>query len=1232
MNTTKQIFRLTFLSCLLFSRTEVHATILTVSNSMSAPAQYNDLQTAVDSASVGDTLLVTGTGSSYGNITIDKPLMLVGAGYAPAGLATIVQGLDIRSSNVSVTGFLVTSSPFNSIKLNAFNTPGQSLANVRISRCMGGIDLRGSNTLGSGLFSDVVVGECIITAVNFANGFAENRFRFDTLVFANNIFNVRFAPNPNGGMIDDYIGTETIIIDHNDFLGNGNNWGAFWTQYQFSPGAAWAVGEMMVSNNIFQGTGPRGCPNCCFVNNMTFGAGPEDSDSVATLVCGSGNYWNVDPGITPGLFNLNNNYNPPLGSLALGNASDGTDIGITGGLYALVVGAPPSGPKVDMLNVDESAVPPDSMFHYQVLAHAFQTPGIQLDSLEYLFDVDAGIGTGTTVAFPPTSSLDLIAEAYALGLDSGAHILGVRVCDQSGAWSASKWTDLSICNTYGPSAAFTLYRSGRSVSFVDHSSFATSIEYDFGDGQVDTDWNPYHTYAEAGLYTVAQIVSSPCGLDTALQIASISGLNAYQPRKASNAGFCTMTLSGAGFTAGMDFRLTRSGSPDLLPISVVVLSESSALAELDLMDATEGHWNLELIIPDDTTQIILNGFEIVSSAALQPIVCTVTGPPIIRTSTWTTFNVDVHNPNGNDVFAVPVWMAIPADIDFEMITPVDVPVFPGSDTLASQFDTDSLWSEPYNGTVYPVVISRIPAYSSVTVSYRGFTAASTGAGDHFAWAEKPLFGTVGDTTGLDQPYGSAPSAGSPWGCVSCLMGFVPYWSCATGAAGVLSDVAEYAQGNEGPARAREWGQTALKLAVDCGAGPSSTILKYLKRLKKSAGFGDCVAKECMPMLAGPKRTSYGCACDPNAKYGPFGISSVNYISANEELSYIITFENLDSSLFAAQRIVIIDTLDSSVLDIANARLGSIGLADSLVYDGIGALYASRVIPLSSGFNLRVNAEIDTVSGIVQWELFMVDPADESTPIDPLVGFLPPNITSPEGQGFATLRVPLKVGLPHDQVIENRATIVFDNNEAIHTGTWLNTLDTIAPTSAVLPMNPTTVEPTVVVDLDGGDSGSGIEWFEVYVRADTSAVYLLWVVTDSAAAIFTGTDGFSYDFYSIAVDSVGNREIKAPTSEGQTFFDFETALEEALQPPPLVQFFPNPTSGRVQLSGDDLNCLEVDIEVQDVVGKIMMRQVLPTRLGTIRETIDLGSFAPGGYLAIVRCGEAKVTERLVRLTE
>src|SRR5579864_1459109 len=63
------------------------AHVITVSNNAVNAGKYTNLQTAVNAASSGDTIYVSGSPTSYGAITISTPrLTLIGAGYNATGL------------------------------------------------------------------------------------------------------------------------------------------------------------------------------------------------------------------------------------------------------------------------------------------------------------------------------------------------------------------------------------------------------------------------------------------------------------------------------------------------------------------------------------------------------------------------------------------------------------------------------------------------------------------------------------------------------------------------------------------------------------------------------------------------------------------------------------------------------------------------------------------------------------------------------------------------------------------------------------------------------------------------------------------------------------------------------------------------------------------------------------------------------------------------------------------
>ena len=62
------------------------------------------------------------------------------------------------------------------------------------------------------------------------------------------------------------------------------------------------------------------------------------------------------------------------------------------------------------------------------------------------------------------------------------------------------------------------------------------------------------------------------------------------------------------------------------------------------------------------------------------------------------------------------------------------------------------------------------------------------------------------------------------------------------------------------------------------------------------------------------------------------------------------------------------------------------------------------------------------------------------PSSPLVGFLPPNpVNGTDGQGFITYNVRAKKDSPTYSLIDAKASIVFDQNEAIETPPIFNTV-------------------------------------------------------------------------------------------------------------------------------------------------------------------------------------------------
>jgi hypothetical protein len=190
--------------------------------------------------------------------------------------------------------------------------------------------------------------------------------------------------------------------------------------------------------------------------------------------------------------------------------------------------------------------------------------------------------------------------------------------------------------------------------------------------------------------------------------------------------------------------------------------------------------------------------------------------------------------------------------------------------------------------------------------------------------------------------------------------------------------------------------------------------------------------------------------------------------------------------------------------------------------------------------LRVDAGLDRTTNVATWRFTSLDPTTGQPTTDPLAGFLPPNVDSPEGEGTVTFTAAPHAALPTGDVIRNSASIVFDANAAIQTGDWTNAVDTTGPTSSVAPFAGPQWSPSFDVHWSGADSGSGIADYTVFV-SENGGPFTPWLThTTATSSPFVGTAGHTYAFFSVARDLVGHVEGPKTTAEAtvQVLLDTE----------------------------------------------------------------------------------------------
>ena len=231
----------------------------------------------------------------------------------------------------------------------------------------------------------------------------------------------------------------------------------------------------------------------------------------------------------------------------------------------------------------------------------------------------------------------------------------------------------------------------------------------------------------------------------------------------------------------------------------------------------------------------------------------------------------------------------------------------------------------------------------------------------------------------------------------------------------------------------------------------------------------------------------------------------------------------------------------------------------------------------------MTASLDQGTGRVAWHFVTLDPATGDLPEDAAVGFLPPNVTSPQGEGAVTFSVRVRDGLPSGAEVSNGAEIVFDVNEPIVTPVWTNTVDTEPPTSSVDAFDGPSEAP-FTVRVSASDAGSGPSVYALYAQRD-GGEFELAAVSNDPAFTFSPQEPGLYGFYSIAADALGNLEGEKTEAEATTTVAVDA--EGGSDRPAALTLstpFPNPTRSAVALQVGLPEPGRVRVAVYDALGR------------------------------------------------
>ena len=795
-----------------------------------------------------------------------------------------------------------------------------------------------------------------------------------------------------------------------------------------------------------------------------------------------------------------------------------------------------------------------------------------------------------------------------------------------------------------PDAGFTFVQNISSVSFSNTSVNGESYLWDFDDGFTSTEVNPGHDYSGPGEYKVSLVAKNQAGSDTIYHYITIFGFQKIINNTGGNTGDVSVDIYGGGFTHESSVRLTREGFDDIIPDTALYLRKGVLNALFNLRGAAMGEWDVEIETPGSNLIVGEGAFTIVEGTEPEPWV-EISGRNLTLLGRWQTYTINYGNRGNVDASGVPLWLAVSENedteiqfADFKIVPPpyaIDNLYYESIllDSVPVFFVTDTLFGKPFKSRVYPLLIPVIPAGQTgqLTVRVRSMQNFQL-----MAWVNPPVFESPMNQQVKDCIFWAQMKAIGD-GVIGIAGEMIPGLGC------INSIVTNYIYNpwsydkptdNE-PKTVGSHLWTLASTVINCAG--DIPIFKAYKLTVAILQFGAAVIdnsiadKECREAFANQSVTNVNVRAvtsfDPNEKAGLEGVTEYNYIRRVPYIDYTIYFENADTASAPAQEIYIIDTLDTSLFDVNEINFKSVTIADTTVSILAGLREFAVDIDMRPGTNIinRVTGRIDPVSGVVSWFFKALDPVTLDDNEDPELGVLLPNVISPQGEGNVTFNVGLRPETGNNDVIRNKAVIIFDFNEPIITNEFVNIIDSEKPVSTILPL-PGYSYDEINLEIEGYDSGSGIDYYTIYVSVDNSDYFPL-IKTLTSQVTYTPVEGSNFKFYSVATDRLGHTEETPDYSEAETdlILSVDRINDEQTA---RIMVRPNPVKDILYIDLPESGSGELFIELKTIVGQTLLIERLSRHHGSLY-SIDLSEYPPGMYTLKIKCNRAEYHAKIIK---
>lgn len=785
-----------------------------------------------------------------------------------------------------------------------------------------------------------------------------------------------------------------------------------------------------------------------------------------------------------------------------------------------------------------------------------------------------------------------------------------------------------------PQPAFTFSQQFMNVLFTNESSYGVSYLWDFGDGSTSTQVNPVHTYDGPGAYEVRLTATNPNGSNDFIEFVQFRGIQKVEGTHGGNVENVTITVFAGGLNSQSVPKL-RNGSSEIIGSNIIFPKTGQVQAEFDLSNAALGLWDVVVQNPGETEMVLEQAYTV--EIATEPdVFVEISGRDRALFNRWSTYNINFGNRGNTDAFYQILWIAVPDSVEFKNLI-FDPGLYNDPEVQAylqdqpPYWEIDTLGTEPFDGRLYGIPFQKIPAGYTFNIELRikaeeSFQIAAFSTAPWFEPDDFPK------TMSYNECVAWAMATMIRDKLIEQLTGLVPGADCIYGGVKTISELTLAYSEDKLTVTSLGWGVSQVVWTCLKNLGENIPFVKAMKISKVMIDLtvdivngynSDTECQKYKVKAVVVKNVTAANSLDPNEIAGPTGFGEAHHI-ADKNMNYTVYFENQQTATANAVEVFIYDTLTMNSYNMSSFKFGNIwigGQAYEVVNDGNTFALDADLRPEINCI-VRVTGQFNPDNGVAYWHFMSLDPVTMDITEDPEGGFLPPNIEKPEGEGFVSYTVDLKTPYENQDLIEAKATIVFDFNEPIVTNTYLNSIDLAAPQSSVYQIQPFNSE-LYEIFWQGTDDGSGVSYFNVYM-AEGNGPFTLWKNhTLSLSDTIRANPETYYRFFSQAVDKLGNEEAYKDFAE-QTL-----GLDDINNPQMAMRIVPNPAEKEVSVRFVLDVSSKVDLIVYSQLGqKVLAIPLSNTNSGEQYINLDISNLQKGVYTVALQTANGQSTAKLI----